>query len=100
MYMFAVSKHVQRARPWPSPRLLVTIPLLSRHMTLFMPTVHVHVQDDLVPVRHVHHMVTHETDARIVLNPNMAHADFLFSPSTQDRILAEFAEVRSEWVGV
>lgn len=46
-----------------------------------------------MPVRHVHHMVTHETDARILLNRNMAHADFLLSPSTQDRILADFAEV-------
>jgi hypothetical protein len=63
-------------------------------MSMFMSILAVHVQDDLVPVRHVHHMVTHETDARLVLNPKMAHADFLFSPSTQDRIIAEFAEVR------
>lgn len=52
------------------------------------------LQDDLVPVRHVEHMVRHETTARVVINRNMHHADFLFSPSTQDRILAEFAEVR------
>lgn len=51
------------------------------------------VQDDLVPVRHVEHMVRHETNARIMLNPKMHHADFLFSPATQDKILMEFAEV-------
>jgi hypothetical protein len=51
-------------------------------------------QDDLVPVRHVEHMVKHETTARVMLNRKFHHADFLFSPSTQDRILAEFAEVR------
>jgi hypothetical protein len=48
----------------------------------------------LVPVRHVEHMVRHETNARVQLNPKMHHADFLFSPATQERILAEFAEVR------
>lgn len=51
------------------------------------------LQDDLVPVPHVDHMVRHETNARIMFNPNMAHADFLFSPATQDKILAQFAEV-------
>jgi hypothetical protein len=44
-------------------------------------------------------MVTHETTAHVMLNPKMAHADFLFSPATQDRILAAFAEVRA-WVWI
>lgn len=48
-----------------------------------------------MPVRHVEHMVRHETNARVQLNPKMHHADFLFSPATQERILAEFAEVSS-----
>jgi hypothetical protein len=42
-------------------------------------------------------MVRHETNARVQLNPKMHHADFLFSPATQERILAEFAEV-SIWL--
>lgn len=46
-----------------------------------------------MPVRHVEHMIEHETTARVMLNRKMHHADFLFSPATQDKILAEFAEV-------
>jgi hypothetical protein len=60
----------------------------------FHVVLHCSAQDDLVPVRHVEHMVQHETTARVMLNRKMHHADFLFSTSTQDRILAEFAEVR------
>ena len=52
------------------------------------------MQDDLVPVRHVDHMVRHETNAHLMVNPGMRHADFLFSPQTQDKILEQFAEVR------
>lgn len=51
-------------------------------------------QDDLVPVRQVYTMLREETSARILYHPGMVHADFLFSPSWQNRVLCEMAEVR------
>eukprot|EP00878_Enallax_costatus_P021001 GHUV01022218.1.p1 GENE.GHUV01022218.1~~GHUV01022218.1.p1 ORF type:complete len:363 (+),score=23.66 GHUV01022218.1:408-1496(+) len=50
-------------------------------------------QDDLVPVAHVDAMLRHETNAVVMCNPRMSHADFLFSPSWQEKILAEVAQI-------